>query len=171
MPVSPPPPQKKKIGFGGIWSLSLEIHQGNPRKLRPSMERHRMTCRSSELVHRCDLCSWLRNHKKTKKTYKSPDDPRCQIEILFGNLDWLLSDCFKFQILSQLAEWLLRCHGSKFAFSHYFGQRLRQQPVLPYKLWCVVQYAVAIPLHNAVSFFGTILYLHMCFLAFCIEYF
>ena len=107
-----------KLGFlGGRDPLNGETHQRGPQKAHPWAERRHMTYRSSKSVHRCDLCAWRRERKKTKKeTYhwQTGYSPRPPVlwdrnEILRGG--WSSGGSSKFRISSKSVKRFRSCGG------------------------------------------------------------
>jgi len=76
-----------------------------------------------------------KRHPRQWQTGYSPRPPTSPYRSKSLHAGWSPVCSSTFQVLLKSVQWFWSCGWSKIAFTHYFGQWLIQQLVLPYKPW------------------------------------
>jgi len=125
------PIQAPKIGVLGDFTPKMGSSMNETPKRHILGRKHvvYMTYRSSKSVH---FCVHLRNHNTCFFTC-SPRPPTLSQRHMDLNVLAYPRPGYIFQVSSKSVQGFRNPRGSKFGLSHYFGQSLLQQLVLPYR--------------------------------------
>ena len=93
-----------------------------------------------DLTHSATCGVGKKRKKKKKRLWQTGYSPRPPTSLYRSqslHAGWPPVHSSIYQVLLKSVRWFCRCGWSKIALPHYFGHRLIQQLVLPYKPWLV----------------------------------